>query len=366
MVEETSVSPVDSKISLLTSSDVRCEGILPTASAQQSTTSLQSVRCFDAEGRKLSEVPTASEFNDCIEFRDPEIKDLMSLETCKVQEENIKHNNFSDVNKVVGMLSKNVRLGTCGPTILGPRHIHLPLRRDAGKFAFMLENVLSQEECELLINEAEAIGFEPAGLGKSGKQVVVSDIRNSSRLITEDPVLAAHLFARLRPFLPVIQQGRRIIGLNEQLKILRYEPGQKFVTHIDGSFCRPGTSNRTYLTVQIYLSEACRVEGGATRFVAASGPGGTRCRPEQGRALVFQHSILHEGEEVKKGTKYTIRTDVEYGPMSWRSTLQELFWFGGSPREQRRVLLLGASAVITTCAVACAYVMKLRVHTMKW
>jgi hypothetical protein len=30
--------------------------------------------------------------------------------------------------------------------------------------------------------------------------------------------------------------------------------------------------------------------------------------------LVFQHDILHEGSRLKKGRKYTVRTDVMYRP----------------------------------------------------
>jgi len=34
--------------------------------------------------------------------------------------------------------------------------------------------------------------------------------------------------------------------------------------------------------------------------------------PKIGRILVFQHDILHEGSELVRGTKFTMRTDVMY------------------------------------------------------
>ena len=34
------------------------------------------------------------------------------------------------------------------------------------------------------------------------------------------------------------------------------------------------------------------------------------------RALLFEHKIFHAGAVVTGGVKYTIRTDIEYGPES--------------------------------------------------
>lgn len=121
--------------------------------------------------------------------------------------------------------------------ILGPNRVHLPLARDSSKLAFTLEQVLTPSECERLIRAAESLGFAPAGLGRTGEQAVVTEFRDSARLISEDPLLAEQIFQRIQPFLPTVWQGRRLLGLNEQLKFLRYGPGQKLVAHFDGAFC---------------------------------------------------------------------------------------------------------------------------------
>jgi len=207
-------------------------------------------------------------------------------------------------------------------SITGPHPVALPLRRDATKVAFTLEDVLSADECVRLIEAAESIGFAQAGLGRAGEQVVRTEVRDSGRLITEDPALAHLILRRVHPHLPRFWKGRRLVGLNEQLKFLRYHPGQQFAAHYDGAFERPGTQNRTYLTLQLYLSTE-HIEGGATIFCGALADKGTRCDPRPGRALIFQHNLLHEGEEVRSGVKYTIRTDVEYGPISAAAWAQE-------------------------------------------
>jgi hypothetical protein len=34
-----------------------------------------------------------------------------------------------------------------------------------------------------------------------------------------------------------------------------------------------------------------------------------------GMALVFEHTLFHEGSEVLEGVKYVLRSDVMYGPV---------------------------------------------------
>ena len=39
-----------------------------------------------------------------------------------------------------------------------------------------------------------------------------------------------------------------------------------------------------------------------------------------GMVLVFDHGIMHEGSELKKGRKYCVRTDVMYAPKKTQKT----------------------------------------------
>merc|ERR1719482_1501393 len=67
---------IGSKISLISNAEIRYEGILHTLNTQESTISLQSVRCFGTEGRKEPEIPPTNEVYDFIIFRGRDIKDL--------------------------------------------------------------------------------------------------------------------------------------------------------------------------------------------------------------------------------------------------------------------------------------------------
>lgn len=71
---------IGSKISLISNSEIRYEGILYTINTQESTIALQSVKTFGTEGRKMPEIPPSSEIYDFIIFRGQDIKDLTVLE----------------------------------------------------------------------------------------------------------------------------------------------------------------------------------------------------------------------------------------------------------------------------------------------
>ena len=71
-------------------------------------------------------------------------------------------------------------------------------------------------------------------------------------------------------------------GLNERLRFLRYEPGEKFEPHLDGSFVRTDgdkAGDRSFVTVLLYLNtgtgvcareRAAGVPRGGLTFTTAS------------------------------------------------------------------------------------------------
>ena len=53
--------------------------------------------------------------------------------------------------------------------------------------------------------------------------------------------------------------------------------------------------------------------GGATSFLSTDETKKIDVDPRSGRVLIFQHSgLYHCGDDVKAGTKYTMRTDIMY------------------------------------------------------
>ena len=98
--------------------------------------------------------------------------------------------------------------------------------------------------------------------------------------------------------------------MNERLRFLRYDPGERFAPHNDGCYVRPDKSELSFITVQLYLNEG--FQGGSTTFLSWNEEDRLEVVPKIGRVLVFEHRILHEGSPLVKGRKYAVRTDAMY------------------------------------------------------
>lgn len=170
-------------------------------------------------------------------------------------------------------------------------------------FKLIVEDFFSQDECEKYINLGEEIGFELSKIRTKDGEITNTDIRNNGRVILDDSNLAEELFKRLEDQLPKQIDEYTLKGLNEQLKIYRYEVGQEFKMHKDAPFVR-NENERSFLTMLIYLNND--YEGGETFFLDGTVKGST------GQCVVFRQSMAHAGLKVKSGVKYAIRTDVMY------------------------------------------------------
>ncbi|KGO44993.1 Prolyl 4-hydroxylase, alpha subunit [Penicillium expansum] len=157
--------------------------------------------------------------------------------------------------------------------------------------------------------------------------------------------------------------------LNERLRFLRYEGGDYFRHHCDGCFVTPDGLEKSLYTIHLYLngegeqdmeellphieraentnllfaknweinlaeveSEEAEVDdgsctsateslekneallGGATSFMAGlNWRESLRVFPKTGSVLIFQQrNLFHGGDDVFRGVKYTLRTDVMY------------------------------------------------------
>lgn len=59
--------------------------------------------------------------------------------------------------------------------------------------------------------------------------------------------------------------------------------------------------------------ESAELVGGATSFLSGDEEQRVDVDPKAGRVLIFQHRrLFHSGDDVVKGTKYTMRTDIMY------------------------------------------------------
>lgn len=166
---------------------------------------------------------------------------------------------------------------------------------------FSLPGFLSLEECRRYIEEAEAIGFVSAGVRtRDGGQAMMPTIRNNDRIAIDAPQWAEALWNRLAAQALPLVEGRKAAGLAAAFRFYRYVPGQRFRMHKDGGLHERGMDSR--MSFLVYLNDD--YEGGATDFRSFS------IAPQAGMALMFIHETWHEGCELKRGTKYVLRSDI--------------------------------------------------------
>ena len=184
--------------------------------------------------------------------------------------------------------------------------------------AYTIDHLLSEEECKRVIEATEKRGYATALVNVGmGKQVLMDDYRKSDRFMSDDKEFARVLLERLRntDLFPETMHRKEVSCLNERLRFLRYYKGGFFGQHNDGCFVRPDGSERSYVTLQLYLNTP--EKGGATTFFYVRDKEGKPLAevpvyPQPGKALIFQHNISHEGSLLEEGVKYAMRTDVMY------------------------------------------------------
>ena len=180
-----------------------------------------------------------------------------------------------------------------------------------GKLALTVDGLFTDEECHALILKAETQnGYAPAGLNTGVTQKLYKEVRDCQRWINDDPDLAGKFYEKIGRYLPENPPGNphyHLVGLNERLRFLKYAKGQYFKRHYDGEYERPDGSERSFVTVQIYLNTV--KSGGETNFYGRGGKIASVV-PKPGRVLIFEHEILHDGGTIVDGVKHVIRTDV--------------------------------------------------------
>jgi len=132
--------------------------------------------------------------------------------------------------------------------------------------------------------------------------------------------LADSIFNRIKHVLPQTFKGRKLVGLNERLRILKYQPGDFFRYHMDGTFLRQNDcsdgryrkGDQSFITMLFYLNEG--YEGAETTFYCNPESVSLKVIPSTGMILLHDHRVLHGVPELKKGIKYVIRSDVMFSP----------------------------------------------------
>lgn len=191
---------------------------------------------------------------------------------------------------------------------------------DIPGFAVQLRDVLTAEECQQIIQNAEAKGFTQAALYTDflGSDHMNTDVRKSQRCIVDSHTFAASLWERIQHAVPVTFTRDNMVftatGINERLRILRYYPGDEFKPHMDGQYGAPN-GDISQITILIYLNEGYK--GGFTSFMNADNTRMIPVEPHTGMVVLQDQKLLHGVPSLLEGVKYAIRTEVMYRPPAW-------------------------------------------------
>ncbi|MBT5231067.1 MAG: iron-regulated protein [Methylococcales bacterium] len=167
---------------------------------------------------------------------------------------------------------------------------------------YRLDGILTPDECQHHIQSSEDLHYHEATINTGTEHILAKDIRDNDRVIIDSTDIAEKLWHRVKNYLPHIPEWS-LYSLNERLRFYRYQNGQRFRWHRDGSYVR-NDHEASLITLILYLNED--FSGGDTSFRFYD------VKPKMGSALIFPHQIMHQGSAVTEGCKYVLRTDVMY------------------------------------------------------
>lgn len=171
-----------------------------------------------------------------------------------------------------------------------------------------VDDALPPDLCAAYIARMQRDPAELAPIvGPDGRPLIEPATRNNTRVMWDDPDEANTLFARVLPHVPPRLSGLALVGANPRLRLYRYRAGERHGAHWD-TVVELADGVRSQLTLVFYLND--NFTGGATDFVEL----GVQVSPQAGRALLFQHRVMHRACEVETGEKYVLRTDIFYRP----------------------------------------------------
>ena len=218
-------------------------------------------------------------------------------------------------------------------------------KRLKGLDVFVVDEVLTREECAEIIKYTETLGYsfwDPDPSSITARKT----FRDANTIEVSDPAFATLLWERMKVFLPkeiVVEKGdetnprwqKDLVGAwkcagttNPNVLFAKYDPDQHFSPHTDG-YVVQDFDTRSQYSVVLYLSDV--KQGGQTLFYAdeqktalVQDPKGRfqgrddlvigKVEPRPGRAAIFFHNIVHSSVPIGAGSnsKYIIRSDVMY------------------------------------------------------
>lgn len=219
-----------------------------------------------------------------------------------------------------------------------------------GKRAIVVRSLFSESECRQIVDFMEEKNRVPSYDGEVTMVLanLKKEYRNHRKLVAFGEAMASTVGDRVLSVLRQLAEDEkqcikgvndfeylndgvgmlgtwRAVSMNECFRLCKYDPLGHFGPHYDGDFIVDPTSYRSLKTFMIYLNDD--YDGGETAFSEShdlyfDAERKINCSPEEavfakfkarrGDALIFDHKLLHEGQQVLSGCKYIMRSEVMY------------------------------------------------------
>ena len=92
---------------------------------------------------------------------------------------------------------------------------------------FEISSFLSNEECDLLIELSESIGFKEADVQTKAGREMMTSIRNNERVDYRSDEYADLYWRRLSTLSLPSFEGKQAVGLSPNFRFYKYQPGQE-------------------------------------------------------------------------------------------------------------------------------------------
>ncbi len=207
--------------------------------------------------------------------------------------------------------------------------------KNSNNMIWKIDNFLLENECQLIIDSAEKVGFEYLKYRNSSRLIGFENSGNLTKLI-EDRLKTECLLNKINnkklqstPYgfgSNYIKWNKLEPLINKCYRINKYTNNQEFKFHRDAQYTQSDNVKSSH-TLLIYLNDD--FDGGNTVFriskkeyinigytiseeldVIGNDYIDIVIKPEKGMALLFDQRLLHAGQILNNGTKYVLRTDL--------------------------------------------------------
>lgn len=231
-------------------------------------------------------------------------------------------------------------------------------RTDIMDGAFVLENLFTEEECDMLIDMFVNSGIS-SPVSIQGRQDVIDDRMGSLRATGWSVSIAEQFWNKVSPFLSTRNmldttstdwwQGFEgtaprtwnPFGITPMMRFMKYQKNGQHYSHYDAGYLYPDTNYRSLMSFVLYLTT--NEESGATRFISDGQenlPVWNRnhddwiretdpdeviasVRPKKGSMLIFDHRICHDVEKYDgPGDRIIIRGDILFTSYTEKNGLE--------------------------------------------